>query len=277
MVKNENFLGVSTCYKNDPWHIIEFIEYHLLVGVRKFYIFNNDFNPKKANRILYPYVQQGLVANIHSAGWFNGPKENKQQKCHTHALRMAKGKCKWLAMLDFDEFIYPVQHDNLIEPLKTLSHLRQVAFNYACFGSAGLRYRPVLQTESYNRRARFNWAWNRLCKSIGQVNKVHYAMHHHHFDGLILDERGKMCGWIKPYKANLLRINHYMARSKEDFEIKMRRGNPFGEKRDWGWFNWADRNEVLDNGMMRFVPEMKENIKKRWKNFLRSKRKVAFE
>jgi hypothetical protein len=107
------------------------------------------------------------------------------------------------------------------------------------------------------------------------VDKVNFAAMHHHFDGLILDENRRMCGWVKPYSGNILRINHYMARSREDFEVKMRRGNPFHEKRDWGWFNWADRNEVFDDGMARFVPEMKANIEKRWKNFLFSKRKIA--
>jgi hypothetical protein len=121
-----------------------------------------------------------------------------------------------------------------------------------------MQYSPHLQTETYVRRARHKWGWNKLCKAIAQVNYVRRVNHHHYFTEYRVDENKKSCHWWKPFKGNIMRINHYMSRSRQDFKAKMARGNPLGEKRDWRWFHWADRNDVYDDSMKKYTKQLRE-------------------
>jgi hypothetical protein len=259
--KPEHYLAVSVSYKSDLWNLLEFIEYHCIVGVSHFFICNNDENPAQSSKILEPYVEEGVVTNIHTADRFQGH-PNRQQAAHNLCLRLAGQKARWLAMLDMDEFIYPIISDSAADVMKQYEDCDSVAFHYACFGSSGYSYRPFMQTDAYVHRAIDAWTWNRLCKAIGQVGRVRNVTHHHFFEknGMV-DENKIPCGWVKPYKGNVMRINHYLSRSAEDYEEKMKRGNPIGERRDWNWFHWADRNEVFDDGMRhRFVDRLKNAL-----------------
>jgi hypothetical protein len=275
-------LAISVSYKQDLWNLLEFIEYHRLVGVQHIYICNNDEKIDTTNEILLPYIEDGFVDNIHTAKrWPHGRHINRQAIAHNFILNRYRKDVQWLAMLDMDEFIFPLQANNVLEVLKDYESYPAIALNYACFGSSGLSHKPFLQTEAYKYRAEDSWGWNRLTKSIGQTDKCVRCPHHHHFGiqkrfGSMIGENKKPCGWLRKFSGNILRINHYMARSKEDFEEKMRRGNPFGEKRDWRWFAWADRNEQYDFGMDRFVPQLKENLMARRNLLVKSRRKIFF-
>lgn len=171
-----------------------------------------------------------------------------------------KNQYRWLALLDSDEFLYPVKNDNISRVLKNYEDIPAIAVNYLCFGSNNLNLRPEMQIEAYTKRSKDNWEWNRLTKAIGQTQLVSHCDHHHKFKSPLYTEDKKKCKWVKKFEGNYLRIIHYMARSKEDFEVKMKRGNPIGEKRDWKWFQWADRNEVVDEGIKnRFGPLVRKN------------------
>lgn len=272
MIKsNKKYLAVSTTYREDPWNLMEWIEYHILVGINHFYIYNNDPNPKTAGKILSPYIESGHVTLINSFKLFKKDR-NKQRVCHNDALRLSKNNYRWLALLDSDEFLYPVSCNNVCSVLGKYENLPAVAFNYLCFGSNGLQTRPEMQIESYLKRSKDNWEWNRLTKSIGQTHLVHRCDHHHKFSGPLYDEDKNRCKWVKDFKGNHLRIIHYMARSKEDFEVKMKRGNPLGEKRDWKWFKWADRNEMIDEGINnRFGALVREKLEEKISLWKRSK------
>lgn len=259
----KHYLAVSVSYKSDLWNLLEFIEYHRLVGVSHFYICNNDDNPAFSSHILESYVSSGIVTHIPTAKMFKGTR-NRQRAAHQFCLRIAKNKVKWLALLDMDEFLYPVKCDSVPQVLMNYTNFSSVVFNYTCFGSSHLFFRPQLQTESYVYRAPNHWKWNKLCKAIGQVQKVKDVQHHHYFDKNMVDENKRRCDWVKPYTANVLRINHYLSRSRQDYQDKMRRGNPLREKRDWRWFHWADRNDILDVGMKdRFVDRLREALQEK--------------
>lgn len=271
-------IAISVSYKQDPCNLIEFIEYHRLIGVQRIYICNNDDNTIHSDYIMAPYVEEGFVQNIHTARWFHNRSINRQALAHDYVLKIARKEVKWLAMLDMDEFIYPVVSNDINYVLKHYDNYAAIVINYACFGSAGLKYRPNLQTEAYVYRAADNWGYNKLTKSVGQVDKVSRCSHHHYFDvkaGHMVDENKIKCGWVKQYKDNVIRLNHYLARSKEDYEDKIKRGNPLGEKRTWNWFQWADQNELYDNSMSRFVPMLREAIMTKKRLFAYSRKKIC--
>lgn len=280
MLKPPPNLAVSVSYKYDLANLIEFVEYHRLVGVNKIYLCNNDSNPIVTQRVLRNHIDSGFVEHIHSAPMFHQAR-NRQAEAHRHVLRLARrDKAKWLSMLDMDEFLYPIKYDTVTEVLKDYEKCAVLQISYACFGSSGCIRKQMLQTNSYINRAKDGWFWNHLSKSIGRVERIQDCSHHHYFTPvhphMMMDENKKISDWVHPPKYNHLRINHYLSRSKEDYKEKMRRGNPIGEKRDWKWFAWADRNEVHDEGMrQRFVPKLLEVLHNN-KNWYTSKGIIKF-
>lgn len=268
-------LSISVSYKDDLYNLIEWLEYHLIVGVQHFYIYNNDKNPYTAQSILQPYMNEGVVTMVHSAKMFTRPRVNRQADAHHHCLQRSRGKTRWLAMLDMDEFLYPLKTDNINDVLKDYEAYPQLLINYCCFGSSGIKRKQDFQTQSYVNRAKDNWRWNHLCKGIGQVDKIKNCLHHHCFAVAGVDENKKACNWVKPYSGKILRINHYLTRSQDDYHQKMLRGNPLGEKRDWNWFNWANRNEVYDDGIwVRFGERIMASINRKKKIWNKSKERI---
>jgi hypothetical protein len=78
------YLSILAIFKNEsPW-IREWIEYHRLVGVEHFYMYNNDDDTVESDSILGPYVHDGIVENIHFPG------KIKQMAAYREGLKKAK-------------------------------------------------------------------------------------------------------------------------------------------------------------------------------------------
>lgn len=273
---DKHYLSVVVSYKMEQCNLLEWLEYHIHVGVNHFYIYNNDDNPKLSDRLMRPYVEEGYVTNIHSARMFRKPVWSRQSDANLDAISRFGQNTRWMALLDMDEFLYPVVDPTVSEALRRYHDCPSLAVSYYCFGSGGHRLRPRLQIDGYRFRSYEAFYWNNHTKSIGQTALVGPHPHHHRFSGPLLDEDKVLCKrYFKPPKGKILRINHYMARSHEDFQEKMIRGNPYKDKRDWSWYVWADRNEVYDDGMARrFAGPVWEAIRRRGKLFDLSRGRV---
>ena len=56
-------------------------------------------------------------------------------------------------------------------------------------------------------------------------------------------------------------VNHYFCKSYEEWERKLKRGKAdCYEIREQKEFDFHDRNEIFDNGMMKYVEEVKKNM-----------------
>lgn len=118
--------NVSICaiFKNEAPYLKEWIEYHRLVGVDHFFLYNNkSLDPFR--RILHPYIKQQVLTLI---DWPDnlGPMADDeiawtlstQLSAYENALkRSALGKTKWLIFLDIDEFLVTPGSDGLKEIL----------------------------------------------------------------------------------------------------------------------------------------------------------------
>ena len=98
--KNTNFeneLTIAAIMKNEGPYLREWIEYHKLVGVEKFYLYNNGSTDDTVE-ILAPYVKSGLVELI------DFPGEKKQIPAYNDCVARHKMDTQWLALIDLDEF-----------------------------------------------------------------------------------------------------------------------------------------------------------------------------
>ncbi|MCX5925590.1 MAG: glycosyltransferase family 92 protein [Candidatus Dependentiae bacterium] len=219
-------LAVCAIFQNESRFLKEWLEFYKLVGVQHFYLYDNN-STDNYREILYPYIKAGEVDLI---PW---PYSNKhcsaQLSSYNHCLSKVRGKVKWLAFLDLDEFLFAVQHDNLRDFLKGYEKFGAVCANWVMFGTSDVDEVPQdrLMIEVLTKRAQ---QINKHVKSIVQPDKLAVFKAHSaiaYFDDYFQVTPDKEPFW-GPFSPSLfvdkLRINHYWPRDKKWlYEIKIPR------------------------------------------------------
>ncbi|MDA8107170.1 MAG: glycosyltransferase family 2 protein [Betaproteobacteria bacterium] len=267
-----NYLAACCVFKDESRYLREWVEYHHLVGVERFYMVSNDDSPEEAQALLRPYIERGLVVFGASRG---GLFVEMQRLIYFDVIRLARGRMRWLAFLDADEFLLPVARDSVPELLEPFEPQAALAVNWACFGSSGLREAPALQIGGFRMRLRDESEENRVFKSIVDPARVSGPLNPHRFvlagSAPLIDEFGAPVShpWRNendPFFGTRLRINHYRIRSAAEFAEKAARWRASGHpdlvdaeavRRYW---EHHDRNEVLDETIQRFVPEVERRL-----------------
>ncbi|MDR0319707.1 MAG: glycosyltransferase family 92 protein [Rickettsiales bacterium] len=93
-------LSILAIAKNEGPYFREWIEFHKMMGVEKFYIYDNE-STDDTKEILAPYIKSGLVEYT----WWPGIKQ--QTKAYKDAIAKYKFDTQWLAIIDLDEFLVP--------------------------------------------------------------------------------------------------------------------------------------------------------------------------
>lgn len=258
----KHYLAAAAIVRNEGPYLAEWLEYHHLVGIEKFYIYDNQSTDNTAE-VLRPYVQAGWVEYIPFPG------EKRQLPAYQDALTRSRETCRWLALFDLDEFLVPVQDETLADFVRNLTHnsphIHQIVVTWKFFGSAGLRNKPAgLVIENFQRCAADDFA-GRCTKCIINPRAV-YAAEVHHCDvwGHSIDENGhKSAADGQPTSYRRIRVNHYAVKSHEEFVQKALRGDAYfgaARIRSEQYFADCDRNENFDPLMNRFVPAVKKAL-----------------
>jgi hypothetical protein len=268
----ENFLSIAAIARNEGRYFPEWIEYHRLAGVEKFYIYDNESNDG-TRKILEPYAKAGIVEYTYFSG------ERMQFKAYMDAIEKCRDKTKWLALIDLDEFIVPLGRRSIPSFLKSLARGRrdisQVAISWVIFGSSGFNKRPKgLVIENYTRRERDAESSGRF-KTIVNPRHVFWidTSHYSNVKYGTVDEDGKRFS-KKSLTAKAgapkrkIRINHYIVKSREEFLEKSARGDAIMRRNDpnyirgESYFKAYDRNDVPDATMNRYAAPVKKAIKR---------------
>lgn len=105
-------LAVCAIFKNEAPYLQEWIEYHQMIGVDHFYLYNNG-SVDAFRKVLSPYIKKKIITLIQWPDNF-GPLADSgfawslstQLSAYENALKWsALGKTKWLVFLDIDEFL----------------------------------------------------------------------------------------------------------------------------------------------------------------------------
>ena len=155
------FLAFVTRIKHENLYIREWLEYHLLVGVDHFFLYDMDGGQDLAE-ILVPYQDAGVVTRVpwtHYEGTRldrGGPiRQNKSALAHRHFARHFGKRVRWVQKIDGDEFLYPLAGDDVVGPLRALDpdRVRGIGVPRFNFGHNGHDRRPPgLVIQSYLRR-----------------------------------------------------------------------------------------------------------------------------
>jgi len=95
-------LAIAAMFQNEGPYIKEWIEYHRMVGVDHFWLYN-DASTDNWHEVLAPYISEGVVEVV---DWPSGSFLNfinTQWRAAIDAIEKANGCAKWLAFIDIDE------------------------------------------------------------------------------------------------------------------------------------------------------------------------------
>ena len=254
------YLAVCSMFQNEAPYLKEWIEFHTLVGVERFYLYDNN-STDGGREVLDPYVEAGFVV-VHD--WPVYPQG--QMPAYEHCLREHMYDATWMAFMDIDEFLFSPTKQPVAEMLSGYHAWPGVAVNGAIFGTSGHRRKPDgLVIENYVHRAA-HWRLNSIRKMIVRPPLVLGCPrgNPHQFiyrEGFAVDENGRHVTQYEPYCSfHLFRINHYWTKSEE--EAKVRFGRPrsdTGVPREWGEFldTVEPLNELRDEAILHYLPDLR--------------------
>ena len=211
-------LAAALRFKNEASYLAEWIEYHRALGIEHFYLYNNN-STDDFRSVLAPHVETGLVTLY---DWTEVP---ASPAADLHCVNRHRQEARWIAFIDADEFLFPLQQRDLKQILRAYEDYPALAVNWIYFGSNGLQERPAGGVlENYTRRASVP---NRHVKSIINPRKVikYGNSHHWLYSGgacAVNTSRTPVVGsFSEPGVIDVLRINHYYSKSREEFMAKV--------------------------------------------------------
>ncbi|MBR1646874.1 MAG: glycosyltransferase family 92 protein [Selenomonadaceae bacterium] len=252
-------LAVAAIFKEEAPYLREWLDYHLLAGVEHFYLYNND-SSDDYEKILAPYIEANLVTLIDWSG------KAMQNPAYLDALNRFRFFCRYMTFIDLDEFIFPKTNQSIVEVadevLSRNNRAQALAIRWRIFGSNGQKTadysRGVL--ERFTRRAPDEDETSEpYVKIVGNPRSMKFFAGSHfatHFGGnFTVDEFGNKVTTYRTAGTLVEKIvlNHYAAKSFEEFSRKDRRGfadnanvRPYTKE----LFNSLDLNEVFDEDIL---------------------------
>lgn len=272
------YLSVATAFQNEGPYLEEWLAFCMLEGVEHVLLYDNGSsdNPR---HVLEPWIEIGFVELF---DWPLHWKSGAQIQAFQDALTKLRGRSRWTAFIDIDEYLFSPTGSTVAEVLRQYEDHAGVIVNWQCYGTSGHKHRPNgLTIESYTRRARTNWARNQRVKTIVDPSLAIEPQSAHLFrveDGhaLVTDDfkpisvirksNGRrrlrhLAAWLPylpfdPYSkteplvrrvsVSNLRINHYVTRSQEEMPLKYKDRDTMRERDRRSHARYHDRNEVED-------------------------------
>lgn len=244
----KDFLSVCAIAKNEGPYFKEWLDWHIAHGVDRFYIYDNE-STDGTKQILEPYIEQGVVIYKY---W---PGLRQQLAAYDDCLEAHRFSSHWIAFIDLDEFIVPVQDASIPDFLKRFDGFAAVEINWLIYGSSGQEHKtPEAVMERFKCHSMPGHRMNRHVKSIVDPRRVFNMIGCHEaarISGRAADSHGRPVR--KHFRErepqhDVIRINHYAVRSHEEFVEKQARGRASGTQKTVRdeYFKQYDLNDIAE-------------------------------
>jgi hypothetical protein len=236
--------GVCAVFKDESLHLEEWLEFHSLMGVEHFFLYN-DRSTDAFMTVLQPWIDSGRVT-------LRPSKNRKQDSIYNHCLRSGAARCRWIAFIDLDEFLFSPEAVSLPEAMERYSTVPAVFVHWILFGSGGHLHAPQKGTvDSYTKSMGLNASISDdfVHKKIGTL--IEYVTGDARDGKSIVDPRAviemgvhmpQLLKWGStvtetfgkphprspagiPFTCDILRINHYWSKSVEELTQKVLKGH----------------------------------------------------
>lgn len=229
MINFKHKLSIVAIMKYEEPYVLEWVAYHHCIGVQHFYIYDNDEN-SSMKRVLGKYISAGIVTLI------SAPGPVMMFKCYNDATSAYKDESKYIAFIDADEYLMPIEDTNvanLVDDLITTYHEKNervsgLVVKWATYGSGKHIGKPQgLVLENYLYRE--NGFLDRHLKTIVNPRKVSNWCNPHfciYDDGTSVDEAGltSFGPFMYADRRDVIRLNHYYYKSESEFKNRIRKG-----------------------------------------------------
>ena len=253
-------IAVCAIFKDEAPYLLEWLAFHTLIGVDQFVLYDNGSSDGGSELIR----RSNFGRSVTLIDWSDRP---GQLSAYNHFRVNHARQFTWAAFIDLDEYIMPLDGDSIRDIM-----LRSVYQPYAAillqwlvFGPSGHDHRPAgLVIENYTRRLPQTDDASRHVKTL--VRTAHllgmdYTPHAAECSGPACNTRGEK---VLPYAIqptechDVMVINHYFTKSREDWEFKRRRGRgdslePYQER---VFSDVADVAVIEDTRAARFIPRL---------------------
>lgn len=226
-MQKKYYLSACCILKDEDPFVMEWLTYHSLIGVEHFFIYDNESAaPLGENPLIRKFVAQNKVTVL------NAPGRQMQYPAYGHCLEHYAPLTKWLAFIDLDEFVCPLEARDLRPLLAAYEDYAALGLSWKCFGSGGHITRPQgLVLRNYRERFKKYTARNLHIKSIIQPEK-NRAVHTPHSFWTNAGEAAVSPGYrfipdgnpMMPVCWEKATVHHYLLKSQQDAQRRMERG-----------------------------------------------------
>lgn len=226
------YLTLGSCLKNEESYMLDFIKYHRYVGVEHFVFFDREYTKLAELLKNEPDVEihhfPDIPENVHAIAW-------------AKLIGMNQGKTKWLALIDADQALVPVQTDNVKEVLRKYESFANLQINWHSFGSGGaLTREPGSVYERFLMRAKNSEGVNNHTQFICQPDRTlpvrtpdpHHPVLPSNEISINTNLHIIQGPFAVPPVHDTLWVAHYINKSREEWLIKNSKGRAdiYGEK-----------------------------------------------
>lgn len=252
-----NNVAICAILKNEGRYVAEWIEYHKLIGVEHFYIYNNNSDDG---------IEEVCDRYRDCVTLINWPLQADQQMlAYRDYVENYSSRAYWTAFIDGDEFIVYKGPGDLIAYLCGHKEKNAVLMRWVIFGTNGHAVPPAgLVTESYlmTHSVCPNPYWKSICRAE-YIDKNNIVTPHH-----FSYTNGQS---VLPAADSGVVIYHYMLRSKEDVLRKVSRGDAWSaaesekKKRNaqasaQAYLKKYDNTDLYDDYMLAFRKELRSRL-----------------
>lgn len=256
-------LVIAAPVKSEAPYLMEWIAYHRALGIHQFLLGDNG-GDDGTSELLRDLDRRRIVKRLDWVG-----RRYFQLAFYQQALALARPLGEALFLIDVDEFLRPESADvsltHLVRTWFSDGDVGAVALNWAIYGSSGeTQMRDALVIERFRRRAPQDCSINRHIKSLVRVDHCSGPTENPHAmtlsRGRYVNTRGEPVAWDQEHvptgiTQNVvwdgLRVDHFVLKSRAEFERKRARGSAMAlrsatQRFKDAYFTAHDRNDVDD-------------------------------
>jgi hypothetical protein len=263
---SQKYLGVGAIYRWEGGNLREWVAFHRVVGVERFFLYDNDSDDEHLEA-LAPFIEDGSVT-VHPWPVFPG-----QGSAYDHCIARHGEEVRWIAFLDVDEFLFSPTGRPLPEVLREYEEHPGIGVSRAWMGTSGHETRPEgLLLANFSSRLHLPEP-NRSVKSIVDPSRVERRVNEHWFEyegnaPAVDEHRQPLESWRREELTfDVLRINHYFTKSEEEAATKFDRPQAGGGKLrpEMELRALRRRNEMYgrpDEVIQQYLPELEELMRR---------------
>lgn len=273
---------ISICgiFKNESTFLKEWIEFHEMIGVEHFYLYNNNSDDNYMT-ILKPYIHRGLVTLVE---W---PYNQAQIQAYKHFYETYRHETQWVSFLDIDEYFCPRYETSLLGWLMKRDRYPVILIYWRMFGTSARLHHDSNKllieqytiswehlyhvgkclvntdydiaffdsTTHHQTRVKYPLISNKMKIIVGPVNQFGWFVFDPFHFGRFYNE-----------SKYSIQINHYWSKAWDIFDKKRQMTDVFfkvNPKKELSYFLWHENQNNSSNYLIfRFVMQLKMKMNK---------------